>query len=65
MISAWNRGGADSEPIVVNPGDRIAQLIFLPVVRPAFSIVAEFSNGTGRGAGGFGSTGHGHARPQP
>ena len=57
MISAWNRNAPGSDPIVVNPGDRIAQLIFVPIVRPAFSIVEEFAP-TERGAGGFGSTGH-------
>jgi dUTP pyrophosphatase len=58
MISAWNRSRSGSEPIVINPGDRIAQLIFLPVVRPEFQVVAEFSKDSERGAGGFGSTGH-------
>ncbi len=58
MISAWNRSEIGSEPIVVNPGDRIAQMMFVPVVRPAFRVVDEFSEETRRGAGGFGSTGH-------
>jgi len=58
MISVWNRSGQGSEAIVIKPGDRIAQLIFLPVVRPLFRIVSEFSKDTARGSGGFGSTGH-------
>lgn len=57
MISAWNRNRPGSEPIVVRPGDRIAQLLFVPVVRPVFQIVSEFTHQTARGAGGFGSTG--------
>lgn len=57
MISAWNRSGFGSDPIVINPGDRIAQLIFLPIVRPRFRVVTEFSKDTERGSGGFGSTG--------
>lgn len=58
MISVWNRNPAGSEPIAVEPGDRIAQLIFVPVVRPLFHVVNEFSKVSERGAGGFGSTGH-------
>jgi dUTP pyrophosphatase len=58
MISTWNRSGLGTAPIVINPGDRIAQLIFLPIVRPEFRMVTEFSKETERGAGGFGSTGH-------
>jgi dUTP pyrophosphatase len=58
MISLWNRNPAGSEPIAVAPGDRIAQLIFVPVVRPLFRVVNEFSKTSERGAGGFGSTGH-------
>jgi dUTP pyrophosphatase len=58
MISAWNRSGLGAKPIVINPGDRIAQLIFLPILRPLFQTVTEFSKDTERGAGGFGSTGH-------
>jgi dUTP pyrophosphatase len=58
MISAWNRANVGTEPILINPGDRIAQLIFLPIFRPLFRIVSEFSIETERGSGGFGSTGH-------
>lgn len=57
MISVWNRNAAGTQPIVIEPGDRIAQLMFVPVVRPAFDVVAEFSHASVRGAGGFGSTG--------
>jgi len=54
MVSAWNRGTA---PFVINPGDRIAQMVFVPVVQVGFDVVEEFS-ATARGAGGFGSSGH-------
>src|SRR5690348_15021936 len=60
LISAWNRnaphaGGGDG--IVIRPGDRIAQLLFTRIVRPEFTIVAEFAEAGGRRQGGFGSTG--------
>jgi dUTP pyrophosphatase len=42
---------------VINPGDRIAQIMFVPVVRAGLNFVVEFSSATGRGEGGFGSTG--------
>lgn len=57
FISAWNRNPAGSAPIVIEPGERIAQLLFVPVVRPELRVVDEFSSATARGAGGFGSTG--------
>ena len=57
MISVWNRSAPGSAPIVIEPGDRIAQLLFVPVVRPAFEVVDEFSAPSLRGPGGFGSTG--------
>jgi dUTP pyrophosphatase len=53
MVSCWNRG---REPFVVNPGERIAQLVFVPVVQADFEIVTEFG-ASERGEGGFGSTG--------
>ena len=59
MISVWNRSEPGSEPIVIHPGDRIAQLMFVPVIRPQLNLVDEFSEATERGDGGFGSTGHG------
>lgn len=57
LISVWNRNAPGSAPLVIEPGERIAQMIFVPVVRPNFEVVAEFSTQTARGAGGFGSTG--------
>lgn len=57
FISAWLRTPPGSEPLTVMPGDRIAQLVFLPILRPAFKLVSEFSSSTERGLGGFGSTG--------
>lgn len=52
-ISCWNRG---IEHFTVNPGERIAQLVFIPVVQAAFELVDEFTQ-TLRGEGGFGSSG--------
>ncbi|NEU13313.1 dUTP diphosphatase [Methylobacterium sp. BTF04] len=68
MISAWNRNpppspGAPQAAITILPGDRIAQLVFTHVTRPDFTVtdaVADSSSNsspTGRGQGGFGSTG--------
>jgi dUTP pyrophosphatase len=53
MVSCWNRSG---EPFTVQPLERIAQLVIVPVVRASLNIVEEFAAST-RGAGGFGSTG--------
>jgi dUTP pyrophosphatase len=53
MISCWNRG--DSE-YIVSPGERIAQLVILPIIRAEFDLVSDFQQST-RGEGGFGSTG--------
>ena len=53
MISVWNRG---QRPFTIQPLDRIAQLVIVPVVQVAFDVVEEFHAST-RGAGGFGSTG--------
>ena len=53
MISCWNRGKV---AFTIQPGDRIAQLLVMPVARVAWRIVDEFAP-SGRGAGGFGSTG--------
>lgn len=52
-ISCWNR---NQEHFTINPGDRIAQLVFIPVVQAAFSVVESFTE-TSRGEGGFGSSG--------
>lgn len=57
FISAWLRNPPGSEPVTIEPGDRIAQLVFLPILRPVFSLVEAFSRETARGEGGFGSTG--------
>lgn len=54
MVSVWNRGAA---PFTINPGDRIAQMVFVPVAQVEFDVVEDFS-ATARGAGGFGSSGH-------
>ncbi len=53
LVSCWNRAKA---PFTIHPGERIAQLVFVPMVRAAFEIVDTFEEST-RGAGGFGHTG--------
>ena len=53
LISVWNRGG---EAFTIAPGDRIAQLLVLPLVRAALQVVDSFEE-SARGAGGFGHTG--------
>jgi dUTP pyrophosphatase len=53
LVSIWNRGGA---AFTIQPLDRIAQLIVVPVVQVEFEVVEEFA-ASARGAGGFGSTG--------
>jgi dUTP pyrophosphatase len=55
MVSVWNRG---DHPFTIEPGDRIAQMIVVPVVQVEFEVVADFE-ATKRGAGGFGSSGRG------
>jgi dUTP pyrophosphatase len=55
MVSVWNRG---REPFTVQPMDRIAQLVVIPVVQVEFQVVEDFA-ASARGAGGFGSTGKG------
>ncbi|OQW48013.1 MAG: aminotransferase [Proteobacteria bacterium SG_bin6] len=57
FISAWLRTPPGSAPFTIQPGDRIAQLVFLPIARPEFAIVQDFSTQTERGEAGFGSTG--------
>ena len=54
MVSCWNRGSA---PFTVTPGDRIAQMVIVPVVHVDFEVVEDFA-GSQRGGGGFGSSGH-------
>ena len=53
FVSCWNRGG---ESFTIEPGDRIAQMVLVPVVQARFEIVEEFDPST-RGAGGFGHSG--------
>jgi dUTP pyrophosphatase len=53
MVSCWNRSQV---AYTVEPGDRIAQLVFLPIMRTHFQVVDEFVS-TARGAGGFGHSG--------
>ncbi len=57
MVSAWNRNAAGTEPILLQPGERFAQLLFVPVARPVLQVVDSFSGRSDRGGGGFGSTG--------
>lgn len=54
MVSVWNRG---SKSFNIEPMDRIAQLVVIPIVQVQFNLVDDF-NETIRGSGGFGSTGH-------
>lgn len=78
FVSVWNRGNGGNNftfghlleqsamrfpDIVINPGDRIAQCVFIPVLHPQFVEVEEFSEETERGVGGFGSTGVGVMAP--
>ena len=53
MVSVWNRG---KDSFTLNPLDRIAQLVIVPVLQVGFNVVEEFGHSE-RGAGGFGSTG--------
>ena len=53
FVSCWNRG---HETFTVNPGERISQMVFVPVVQAQFEVVAEFDE-SDRAAGGFGHTG--------
>ena len=53
MVSCWNRGNT---AFTIEPGERIAQMVIVPVVQVAFEVVDEFVT-SDRGAGGFGSSG--------
>ena len=53
MVSVWNRG---SEAFTIQPFERIAQMVIVPVVQASFRVVEDFSESE-RGEGGFGSTG--------
>ena len=55
MVSAWNRSDV---PFTIEPMDRIAQLVIVPVVQAQFNMVADFP-ASQRGVGGYGSTGNG------
>lgn len=52
-ISAWNRG---NDPFTINPGERIAQLVLIPIMTPELHVVEDFG-ASERGSGGFGSSG--------
>lgn len=68
IVCAWARptsGYVDrltsrmsSSPVFIKPGERIAQMMFVPIIRPTFVVASEFSQLTARGANGFGSTGN-------
>jgi dUTP pyrophosphatase len=53
LVSCWNRGAAD---FVIQPGERIAQLVIVPVIQVELQVVEAFTT-SARGAGGFGSSG--------
>ena len=53
MVSVWNRG---QKHFTIEPGERIAQMVFVPVVQAEFNLVEEF-DGSERGEGGFGHSG--------
>ena len=57
LVSAWNRNAAGGEAVVIEPGERLAQMVFVPVLHPVLRVVDAFSARSGRGEGGFGSTG--------
>ncbi len=53
MVSVWNRG---QQSFIIEPGERIAQMVFVPVVQAEFNPVESF-DATDRGEGGFGHSG--------
>jgi dUTP pyrophosphatase len=55
MVSCWNRG---NRPFTIEPFERIAQMVIVPVAQASFEIVEAFV-ASARGSGGFGSTGRG------
>lgn len=55
IVAAWNRS---NHPIDITPGHKFAQMVFVPIIRPEFEVVSDFSVRTLRGSGGFGSTGN-------
>jgi len=54
MVSCWNRSDV---AFTIEPMERIAQMVIVPVVQARFNVVEEFADVTARGAGGYGSTG--------
>jgi dUTP pyrophosphatase len=56
MVSAWNRSAT---AFTIEPMERIAQMVIVPVVQAQFRIVHDFAQASERGAGGYGSTGRG------
>jgi dUTP pyrophosphatase len=54
MVSLWNRG---QEPQTVEVGERIAQMVLVPVTLPQFNWVKDYEQESDRGAGGYGSSG--------
>jgi dUTP pyrophosphatase len=54
MVSAWNRSDT---PFTIEPMERLAQMVIVPVVQAQFHLVNEFSQASVRGTGGYGSTG--------
>lgn len=62
LVSAWNRNPSGRDPpdggaITIAPGDRIAQLVFVRIAQPRFTLVDSFGDPSARGGAGFGSTG--------
>jgi dUTP pyrophosphatase len=55
QISVWNRN--PQAEILIEPGERIAQMVFTRIIRPEFRVVESFDDPSARGPGGFGSTG--------
>jgi len=56
MVSAWNRSDV---PFTIEPMERIAQMVIVPVVQASFRLVGDFAKASERGSGGYGSTGRG------
>ncbi len=56
MVSAWNRSDV---AFTIEPMERIAQMVIVPVVQARFNVVSEFAAESARGSGGYGSTGRG------
>jgi dUTP pyrophosphatase len=56
MVSAWNRSEV---AFTIEPMERIAQMVIVPVAQASFNVVEDFAHASERGAGGYGSTGRG------